>query len=248
MTTRSISGSKFNWLPSDIDFIKNNFHLAPSPKLAAQLGVSTTLFRTKAYELGLKKVEMEYWNPQMVSYLKRHYQKMGDVELAERFQKLYPKNKKWTKKHIEKKRRYLYLERTIEEQAAIKQRNTKQGRFPGRWENHQDLVTPIGTTKVYKFKSGRIAMVVKTKKGFQHYAPWLYRKEVGPIKKGHVIRLKDGNPLNVVVSNLEMITREQNQFLNAEMRKNYSPELKEIIKLTNKLKKTIKHHELNNIS
>ena len=207
------------------------------------LGVKITSFRVKAYELGLKKVEMEYWTPEMITYLKRNYKKIGDVEIAERFTKLYPKNKKWTKQHIEKKRRYLKLKRTDEQQAAIKLRNTKQGRFPGYWEYHKDLIIPDGTIKVYQNANGRIWKAIKTKKGFIPYAPWLYRKEKGRIKKGHVIRIKDGNPLNIVIDNLEMISREQNQLLNIEIIKSHPPELKELIKLTNQLNKTIKKHE-----
>jgi hypothetical protein len=240
---RSIPGVKFKWQQKDIDFIKDNFNLLTNKQLADQLGVTLTLLRDKAYKMGLKRMEMEYWKPEMVTYLKRNYKKIGDKELAERFTELYPKNKPWTKKHIEKKRRYLKLNRTEEQQSAIKKRNTKQGRFPGYWSFHQDLISKEGTIKIWKTKKGRKFKVIRTKTGFVHYAPWLYKKEIGPIKKGHVIRLKDGNPLNVVVDNLEMITRQQNQQLNAEMRSNYPEELKEIIKLTNKLKKAIKQHE-----
>jgi hypothetical protein len=40
-----------------------------------------------------------------------------------------------------------------------------------------------------------------------------------------------------------MISREQNQLLNIEIIKSHPPELKELIKLTNQLNKTIKKHE-----
>jgi hypothetical protein len=240
---RSVPGVKFIWQQSDIDFLKNNYKLLNNRQLADALNITLTICRMKLYELGIKRMEMEYWKPEMITYLKRNYKKMGDVELAERFTNLYPKNKPWTKKHIEKKRRYLNLKRTEEQQIAINQRNTKQGRNPGYWVSHQHLICEVGTIKIYKNESGRIYKAIKTKNGFVHYAPWLYKKEVGPIKPGHVIRIKDGNPLNVVVENLEMISWQQNAILNTEIRMSYPEELKEMIKLTNKLKKTIKKHE-----
>jgi hypothetical protein len=243
---RSNPGVKFDWQPSDVVFIKDNFNTMTNQQLADYLCVTLTLLRCKMYEMGIKRLELEYWTPEMITYLKRNYRKLGDTEIAERFQKLYPKNKPWTKKHIEKKRRYLNLKRTENELSAINKRNTKQGRLPGYWAFHEDKICEEGTIKIWKHKNGREFKVIKTKNGFVHYAPWLFEKEVGKIKKGYVIRLIDGNPLNVTLENLQMITRAKNAQINSEIRNAYPEELKESLKLIRKINKKIKHYEKQN--
>jgi hypothetical protein len=91
----------------------------------------------------------------------------------------------------------------------------------------------------------------KDKSGVSYYfiriakAKWMalhvkiYQDAHGPIAKNHIIVFKDRNPLNVVLDNLECITREQNMHRNSFHR--LSPEIKQTIKVLTKLKKTIKN-------
>jgi hypothetical protein len=67
----------------------------------------------------------------------------------------------------------------------------------------------------------------------------IYQDAYGPIPKNHIIVFKDRNPLNVVLDNLECITREQNMHRNSFHR--LTPEIKQTIKVLTKLKKTIRN-------
>jgi nitrate reductase alpha subunit len=96
-------------------------------QLAKGLGLKLTVTRNKCRELGLKRIEMEYWTKEQVEYLAGHYKTTGDVELAAYFQKTWPKKKKWTKQHINKKRKYLKLLRTKAQQEAIITKNVSPG-------------------------------------------------------------------------------------------------------------------------
>jgi hypothetical protein len=91
----------------------------------------------------------------------------------------------------------------------------------------------------------------KDKSGVSYYfiriakAKWMalhvkiYQDAHGPIPKNHIIVFKDRNPLNVVLDNLECITREQNMHRNSFHR--LTPEIKQTIKVLTKLKKTIRN-------
>lgn len=222
-----------------IKYLNDNFHTLTNKQLADGLGLKLTIVRTKCYELGMKRMELEYWTDEQVKFLKEHYKIMGDVEMAELFAQMYTKAKGWTKKHIEKKRRYLKLKRTEAEVQAIQQRNTDQGRFAiNHWKRWVNRVTPIFERRMWEYETGRRFMVIKLNEGFVHYARWLWKQVYGPIPDGYVVRLKDGNPENVVLANLHLISRAENQSLNSYAK--YPLELKQAIVLTNKLKKRIK--------
>lgn len=98
-----------------------------NPQLAKALGLRLTVTRNKMRELGLKRIEMEYWNEEMIIFLKENYKTIGDVEIAEIFQEKFPKNKPWRKQHIRKKRAYLNLHRTKKEIDDIISKNASEG-------------------------------------------------------------------------------------------------------------------------
>lgn len=70
----------------------------------------------------------------------------------------------------------------------------------------------------------------------------LWKKNNGRIPKGMIVVFKDGDTMHCEVENLELITREQNMNRNTIHR--YPQELKDVIRLTNKVSKKLKeHHE-----
>lgn len=104
------------WGEEKIQFLKDNFFKLTNAKLAKQLGLRLTVTRNKAYELGLKKVELDFpWTKEQIQFLIDNYKSMGDVELAENIQKLWPRKRLWTKKHVNKKRYLLHLHRSPDE-------------------------------------------------------------------------------------------------------------------------------------
>ncbi|WP_421977860.1 HNH endonuclease signature motif containing protein [Roseivirga seohaensis] len=189
-------------------------------ELATAMGLGLTSVRTKCYELGLLRMKMEYWTEEQVNYLLENYKQKGDVELAEEFNNKWHKEKGWTKKHIEKKRRYLHLKRTKKEIHLIALRNIEAGRFSvNHWKRWYGRASKIGTIKTWiNRESDSQFKVIKTKDGYKHLNRYLWERENGPIEPGFQITYKDGNPLNCVIENLEKLpVGNHPSFLNASI-------------------------------
>ncbi|WBH53522.1 hypothetical protein PALA8_04322 [Pseudomonas aeruginosa] len=69
----------------------------------------------------------------------------------------------------------------------------------------------------------------------------LWEEHFGPIPTGHCVCFKDNNKQNVVIDNLEIITRAERMRRNSIHR--YPPELKSAIRVISKLKRTIQEVE-----
>lgn len=67
----------------------------------------------------------------------------------------------------------------------------------------------------------------------------VWEQKFGEIPKDVIISFVDGDSLNCELSNLFMISKAENLQRNRELSAKYPPELKEVIKLSKKLKKTI---------
>lgn len=115
------------WTEKMIQFLKDNFLKMTNLQLAKTLNLRLTVTRNKCRELGLKRMELEYWTKAQINFLHRNYKIKGDVEIAAIFEKKWPKKKKWVKEHICKKRGYLKLARTREEIFTIASKNASPG-------------------------------------------------------------------------------------------------------------------------
>jgi hypothetical protein len=227
-----------NWTPEKMEFLVTNYQKLTNPELAKQLGFRLTAVRMKLYELGCKRMELEYWTEEQIEFLKENYQTIGDSELAEIFAQFWTKQKGWTKKHIEKKRRYLKLKRTEAEKTDIHDRNVKAGRFAmcpvKAWETRG--ISKPGEQRIWRVNGYKVC-VIKTEGGWKKLAHHNYELSYGPIAKDHIIRHIDGNTLNCDPANLEMITKAENGIRNgpANLSDNYvlacltfkQPELRE---------------------
>lgn len=231
------------WQQWQIDFIKENFAKMTAQQLSDAVGIKRTKVREMYYSLGLKKQELEYWTEEQINFLKKNWQTKGDTELAEIFNKKWNKNKGWTKKHIEKKRRYLKLKRSHVQKQAIHLRNVKKGYFAmcpvNAWKTRG--VAPEKDKKVWMI-GGSPVMVIKVNGHYRHYARFLYEQTFGAIPSGYVVRLKDNDPYNVVPENIVLVSRSENAGLNSRNR--YDLEIKRI-KVKSKIKYSI--HSINKI-
>lgn len=188
-------------------------------QLAMFLGVKLSTLRTECYKLGLKRTEMEYFTPAQEKYLAKYYQTTGDSELAEIFQKKWPKKKGWTKKHIEKKRGYLILNRTQDQIKAIHQRNVMAGRFsicPVKAWNKRGR-SPDGEIRYWSNKvTGKKYPVIKHNGKFVHWGRWAWQQHFGKIPKSKNVVFKDGNHYNITIDNLELLSNQELAQRNAE--------------------------------
>lgn len=201
--------NKINWTPSMISFIHDWWPVMSNKELAAIINIHITTLRAKVYKMGYYRMRLDFWTPDQTEFLKANYKKIGDVELAEIFQNKFPKNKPWTIKHIEKKRKYLNLKRTEMQLFRIKLRNIDQGRMDGlNWTaTHMRRRIRIGTC-ITRTINGYKVKLVRIQGGFRKLAHVNYEKHIGPIPSGKMLILKDNNPLNCEPENLEMVSRQ----------------------------------------
>lgn len=115
------------WTIEMEQFLKDNFFLLTNAELASALNLTLTVTRNKARALGLCRVEVDPWNEQQINYLLENYKLLGDVEIAENLQKLFPRKKNWTKGNVNKKRQLMQLHRTKEEIFNIVSRHMLPG-------------------------------------------------------------------------------------------------------------------------
>ena len=96
-------------------------------QLAEGLKLKLTIVRMKCAELGLKHIDLQYWTEEQIKFLRKNYKTTGDVEIAEALQKLFPREKKWTKKHVSKKRQLLGIHRSQKQIHVIACRHSSPG-------------------------------------------------------------------------------------------------------------------------
>jgi len=199
-------------------FIVQNFYSYTNPQLAKALNIKMCSLRRICYELGLKRMVLEYFTPEQITYLKRNFKRKGDIELAEIFQQKWPKVKGWTKKHIEKKRKYLNLHRTKQEIKKIHQRNVKAGRFKicsvKMWNKRGR--TPEGEIRYWNSRgSGKQYPVIKYNGCFVHWARWAWERKFGKIPKGMKVIFK-GDNTKLSEDNLSLVSNEELARINAQ--------------------------------
>ena len=231
--------NKITFSPEMHLFLKENYHTMTNKQLADALGLQLTRTRTELYRLGLKRITLEYWTKEQVQFLRQNYKIFGDTELAEIFEVKWHKNKGWTKKHIEKKRRYLKLKRTASEKKQIKIRNTKMGRFAmcatKRWLTTGQAA--IGEKRVWFTEFQLPFVVIKTRTGFVHYSRWLWEKEKGNIPPGMNVVIIGNNRINYSIKDLELISNKELAKRNSQGR--VPQELRETSQLIRKINKKI---------
>lgn len=225
-------------------YLIQNYTNSTNKELANSLGLGLTSVRTRLYSLGYKRVQPEYFTTEQVEFLKLNYQSIGDTELAEYYNEFFPKNKPWSKRHIEKKRRYLKLKRTDEEKKNIFIRNKEMGRFNScainAWKT-RGSANEIGTIVHWKVRQ-RQYLHIKTNNGYEKYHVYLWNQINGNIPKGFNVTFIDGNTLNCTIDNLELLSDADLVIKNSKNRKTYPIEIKELEKLLKKLNQKIENY------
>lgn len=224
------------------EYIRVNFYVLTNQQIADNLGMKITALRMKMYAMGLKRMEMEYWTDEQIDFLYKNYHWLGDKEIAEIFEQKYYKEKGWTRKHIEKKRRYLKLKRTDEMKRSIKDREIAKGTYVignhKMWETRG--VAHIGTIVQWGDQSH---IYIKNDTGkYELLNRKIWTEHYGEIPPNmNVVRID--HTADWTIDNMTLMTNAELAIRNAEIRNTYPPELKQLIKIKNKLTKKIKQHE-----
>jgi hypothetical protein len=190
-------------------FIRDHYQQFTNHQLSEKLRITISAVRTACRRLGLKRMELEYFTGEMVEFLKEQYTRIGDTELATIFQQKWPKQKGWTKKHIEKKRNYLHLSRTPDQIKAIHNRNVKAGCFRICPVKAWDKLgrTPDGEIHYWSMQKGaRKIPFIKINGKFTQWGRWAWQQAYGEIADGMNVVFKDGNPYNLTVDNLVLLS------------------------------------------
>lgn len=214
--------NKIEWTEFEEKLIRKYWQEKTVKQLHILLGkpISFTSLRQKLYEMGLYKMHMEYWTDDMENWLKNNFRKYGDTEIAEIFNKKFPKEKKWTKKHINKKRFHLKLKRTDNNIQKIRERVNSKGIYTRaskkRWET-------IGERKMYSVVRWGKLEWIKTPDGYKLKNRYMYEQQYGSIPAGMIVKEINGK--------LKLITREENALINSNSKREKS-ELKIAIMTT----------------
>jgi len=104
---------------------------------------------------------------------------------------------------------------------------------PNTREDHATSIRIDKTGRPYSYTKVKDSMWVLT-----HRILW--ESIHGEVPKGHVVRFKDGNTMNLHITNLECIPKTENAIRNSIQR--FPGELQKVIRLKSKLNKTIKNH------
>lgn len=188
----------------------------------------------KRMELGLKKMNMEYWTPIQVKWLKELYPHVGDLEISMMFNEAYPKEKGWTLKHIEKKRLYLGLRRTKKMLTQIRERNRMFGSWAVGIRRSKET---IGVARVGSVKDWGGRLYEKTEAGYQLINRIVWERHYGKIPDHmNVVRVDPFGRLDDI-KNLQLLTNAELAVKNSTSR--CPAELKETMKLINQLNNAI---------
>ena len=214
--------NKIIWTEEMDAFLIDNCNRMDNKQIADSLGLKLTTTRSRLYHLGCKRMNLEYWTDEQTQTLLNNYQYWGDVELAEFFNTHYPKKKGWTKKHIEKKRKYLGLKRSEEQIEIIHQRNVAQGRF---------LICPIkrwlatgsakeGEVRLWHNTTSHPTPMIKINGRFIPWSRWIWEQNFGKIPLGMNVVYHNCNPANffkeeITIKNLELITNSELAHINS---------------------------------
>ena len=188
-------------------YIAENFHHKTNRQLADELSLKLYNVRQIAYSLGLFRIDLEYWTDEQVDFLKGNFENIGDTELAQIFEKKFPKTKNWTKKHIEKKRRYLGLNRTKEQILLIKQRNKDLGMYAKANEKMWEARGKKNENEIVYWNNGGCMMpYIKINARFTPWARYVWCKAHGELGQEMKVVFKDGDNRNLSLENLEVIS------------------------------------------
>lgn len=173
--------------------------------------------------LSEKVTHWKKWTKEMDAFLLENYAWIGDRHLSEMFAKKFPQPYPWTKKHIEKRRSYLKLKRSKEQEHIIRVINNWDGRQVKTWDARGRMAE--GEVRSWE---GRKYIKVKGK-------VFLYTRYISGAKKGQVARSFEGG--------VKLITHAEHARMNNAMRAALPSDLKKTIKALNQLKKIINGKE-----
>lgn len=224
------------WTSYEIKLLKKLYPDVQNPKLMIRFNCTESQLSNRSRKIGLRK-SVEF----MADPKNRNYFSAGSIPVN--------KGKKW--------------DEFMSKEAQDKSRKTtfKKGNIPAN-TLYDGIITIRHNHKERNYPPYMWIRISVAE--WKMYHVYLWEKENGPVPKGHIIIFRDGDTMNVELSNLEKITKAENldrnghwkareltdeyvamvlSYRNKELKKELlkTPEILEVHRLNIKLKRTIKH-------
>lgn len=116
-------GNKTIWTKKMDSFLVENFNKLTLLQLEEKLKLPRTAVRIRISHFGLRKNLKYYWNDEQIQYVKDNFRNIGNMELVQNLQKLYPNDESWSLIKLQGLFKSLKLKRTPEESKKIFKRN-----------------------------------------------------------------------------------------------------------------------------
>ncbi len=219
---RKAAGSRRYWTAEEEQALRDRYPTEDTTALAAEFGCSIQRLYAKANTLGLSKTE---------AYMEACLQRCGELR-------------------AESGKSTRFKSGTQPWNAGMKGLNLggrsaetqfKPGQINGRAAL---LVQPVGTERITKdgIRQRKIRADGPLHKRWKSVHSIIWEEANGPIDKGYLVVFRAGaDREQIVLENLELITRGENMKRNTIH--NYPPEVKSVIRLVGKLKRTIAEAE-----
>ena len=242
------------WSKEEVAILKKEYATCFSvEELAERLGRSIASIRTKAACIGIERINRLVWTDDMDAVMREHYPCKQTSEVADML--------RLTPKQVLCRAKRLGLHKNPDIIAGIRENGMfLKGHVPfnkGMKQHEYMSEEVIQKTTATRFKKGQIPVnikeigyerisvdgyvEVKTEKGFVLKHRMIWEKHNGPIPKGHIVRFKNRNKLDIRIENLELVTCAQNMKDNTIH--NYPPEIKTAMRRISKLKRMVKKYE-----
>ena len=210
-----------HWTGRDIDRLKQLYPDAPMARMVRAFRRPVNQIYAKAAALGLRRSEP--YLREMLARVSRRLQLSGQTH---RFPKGHvPANKG--------------LRRPGWARGRMRETQFKQGHFPAN-RDPEFYVPGALRVSFYGYLEMRISFELGSL-GWRGLHLVLWEDAHGPLPKGHCLRFKDGDPLNVELENLELISRVENMRRNTIH--NLPKPLKDTIQLLGRLKRRIREEQ-----
>lgn len=245
------------WSEDEVAILKKEYATCFSvQELSEMLGRSIASIRTKAACIGIERINRLVWTNDMDAVIREHYPCKQTSDVADML--------RLTPKQVLCRAKRLGLHKNPDVIAGIRENGMfLKGHVPfNKGMKQQEFMTAeqIEKTKATRFVKGQVPMnikeigyervnvdgyvEVKTEKGFVLKHRMIWEKHNGPIPKGHIVRFKNGNKLDIRIENLELVTCAQNMKDNTIH--NYPPEIKTAIRSIANINRRIKKYEQTN--
>jgi hypothetical protein len=217
--SKSRASMRRTYTQEQLDQIRQRYPNEETKVISESMGIKVASIYNLAYKLGLKKTEEYFMTPESGRLMKGT--RNG---IAGEFKKGNVPHNKGKKMPAE-----LY--------AKCRPTMFQKGSIPSN-------LKPIGYLSVRPDKTGREYVHIKVdSQTWNLYHRVLWEQEHGPIPAKMKIVFINGNTLDCRLDNLKMVTYQEAMLMNTIHR--YTPEIKQLIRLNNKLKQKLNGKEQN---